>query len=146
MACAVRDLFRQDNVKRNDAKVPSAERAIIKSLEATFALISERSASKSGRGRHKLNDRIVREVLTTAIMMAVPDDVTVNAMKRALDAKVDWHALRAGLNRAHLFKNNATGLSKAEESSCGAYPTVEGLCMHNVNSEVKRRERPKAHK
>ena len=24
--------------------------------------------------------------------------------------------------------------------------TLEGLCMHNVNSEVKRRERPKAHK
>ena len=150
VSCAVRDLFRQDNCKKNDAKIPAAEKAVMKGLEATFALISERSAGESGRGRHKLNDRIVREVLTTAVMMAVPDGVTVNAMKRALGTKVDWHALKTGLERAQRFKGTACELFKTEETSCGAYPAdwdkFVAECWLSSTRESERKSDEKWHR
>ena len=99
----MRDLFQQDTMNKKDRKRDSATNAILKGLEATFALLSERSSGTTRRGRHRLDDRIVREVLTTAIMMAVPDDVTINSLKAVLGDKVDWAALRKGLDRAAAF-------------------------------------------
>ena len=120
VACAVRDMFRQGESKKQKKKSVAVD-TIMKGIGATFAIIAERSEGSSGRGRHKLNDRVVREVLTTAIMMAVPDGVTINALRTALGEKVDWQALRAGLDRAAAFKAGDSGAFTLDETSANAY-------------------------
>ena len=124
LSCAVTDLFRQGISKKKVLKDSAATDSILKGLEATFALIAERSSGTSGRGRHKLNDRIVREVLTTAIMMAVHDHdtVTLSSIRRALGEKVDWRALEAGRERAEAYRLGEGSVFNMKETSCGAYP------------------------
>jgi hypothetical protein len=54
LPCAVTYLSRQGVSKTKELKQSVATNSILKGLEATFALIAERSFSTSSRGRYKL--------------------------------------------------------------------------------------------
>ena len=61
----------------------------------------------------------MRDVLTTAIMMAKPDDVTINSIKAVLGDAVDWEALKAGLSRAKEFQSSGASLAVAHTQRNG---------------------------
>ena len=142
VACAVKDLFQQNSTKK-ERKAVAATEAIMKGLEATFAIIAERSTGETGRGRHKLQDRTICEVLTTALMMALPDNVTINSLKVALGNAVDWRALEAGKRRAEAFKDGTGGAFQPEESTSGGYdPEWEAFvkrCWNDCTRESERK-------
>lgn len=142
VACAVVKLFRQNSSKK-DRKAAAANAAVVKGLEATFAPIAERSVGETGRGRLKLKDRIVHEVLTTALMMAVPDGVTINSLKTALGDAVDWRALEVGQQRAEAFKAGTGEAFQLEESSTGGYDEEWAAfvkqCWHSATRESERK-------
>ena len=116
VASAVLSMFKQKSDKKTLKQIASKD-AVVKGLETTFAIISARS---NGNSRYTSKDRVVRDALTTAIMMAKPDNVTINAMKAALGNVVDWESLQAGLARAAAFKREDAEIV-SPEASCGAY-------------------------
>ena len=108
-------MFKQGSTRKQRKQAASRD-AVIKGLEATFATISARSNSNS---RYTSKDKIVRDVLTTAIMMAKPDDVTINSIKAVLGDAVDWEAPKAGLSRAKEFQSSGASLAVAHTQRNG---------------------------
>ena len=116
VACAIVGLFKQTSNKKQK-KLDSSRDAVIKGLESTFAIVAARS---NGNSRYTSKDRCVRDALTTAIMMAKPDNVSISSMRAVLGEVVDWRALKAGLDRAAAFKAG-DGDAIRQEPSAGAY-------------------------
>ena len=144
VASAIHQMFQQGETSKQK-RVSQATDSLIKGIAATFAVIAERSTGDSGKGRHNKHDRIVRDVLTTALMMAIPDDITINSLKAALGDVVDWRALAAGKARAAKYKDGEGSAFEIDETAGNtAYPADWESFVHKCWLECTRESERKS--